>query len=289
MNTVYSPTPSREIHPGHAWIAWLNWQEARLSGGEFVVLWDDETYRYGQCAMSGFSLEHGIERTREQLAWLGMKPDREHLWSEFTRAGEAAAQSLGYRLPRPHGTEPTHHGMVMGMAAGYSALYEPGLCCVWVVGEALARIDGYYTGADFVTTCLLYEDICHRLGYRAPRREYVPCVRREAMTAKESKSQGAVSIADLRAAGYEPWQIISTLRECDRVSRAAGLADTVIPTGVLDVPAVCWLEYGGDIARATGLTAPECYGQQPFARDVQAWAERTIAGNLELQRTLMDA
>ena len=291
MTTAYSPTPSRDIHIGHSWIAWLNWQEARLSGGEFVVLWDDETYRNGGCEQSGFALEHGIERTREQLVWLGMAPDREHRWSEFAAAGEAAAAKLGYRLPRPFGTEPTHHGVVMGMlccSGAYSAIFEPGLMCVWVVGEAMACIDGYYTGADFITSCLLYEDICHRLGYRAPRRQYVPCVRRETMPEKESKSQGAVSIADLQEAGYEPWQVISTLRECDRLSSLAGLADTVIPAGVLDVPEVRWLEYQGDVVRARDAAANEGYAEQPFVDDIRCFAAGWQRENAQRQREMMN-
>ena len=291
MTTVYSPTPTRDIHIGHAWIAFLNWQEARLSGGEFVVLWDDETHRYGACEQSGFSVENGIRRAREQLVWLGMEPDREHRWSEFAPAGETAAKRLGYRLPRPFGTEPIHHELVMGMpciSTAYSSIYEPGLCCVWVVGEAMAGIGGYYTGADFVTTCLLYEDICHRLGYRSPRRQYVPCVRREAMPEKESKSRGAVSLADLREAGYEPWQVISTLRECDRLSRLGGLADTVIPEGILDVPEVSWLVYNGDVARMEGLDAPEVYGEQPFVEDVRAFTRGLTVENLQRQREMMD-
>ena len=291
MTTCYSPTPSRDAHIGNVWIAWLNWQKARLSGGEFVVLWDDETWRNGCCGQSGFTLERGIERAREQLAWLGLTPDREHRWSEFAAEGAAAAQRLGYRIPRPFGTEPIHHGVVLGMpctSPGYVALYEPGLTCVWVVGEALAGIEGYFTGQDFVATCLLYEDICHRLGYRSPRRHYVPCVRRETVPEKESKSLGAVSIADLREAGYEPWQVISTLRECDRLSRLAGLMDTVIPVGILDVPEVRWLEYQGDVARARGTAAFEGYTQQPFTEDIRRFAAEWERENTQRQREMMN-
>lgn len=288
MTTAFSPTPTRDLHVGHAYLAFLNWQEARLSGGEFVALWDDETYRNGACEQSGFSFAHGMERTRAQLTWLGLAPDREHQWSEFMAAGRKAAEKLGYRLPRPCGTEPTHHGLVWGMPASpypYVALYEPGLTCCWVVGEAMAGIDGYYTGADFVTTCLLYEDICKRLGYRSPRRMYVPCVRRETMPEKESKSQGAVSIEDLRLAGYEPWQVISTLRECDRLSRLAGLADTVIPSGVLDIPEVRWLEYQGDVERLRANV--EAYKNLECVADVRAYLAEWECTNLEAQRGLM--
>jgi len=291
VNTVYSPTPTRDIHVGHAWIAWLNWQEARQSGGEFVVMWDDETYRTGDCGQSGFSLDRGIERTRENLMWLGLTPDREHRWSEFAAAGADAAARLGYRIPRPFGTEPIHHELVMGMpcvSTAYCSIYEPGLCCVWVVGEAMAGIGGYYTGADFITSCLLYEDICHRLGYRAPRRQYVPCVRREEMPEKESKSQGAVSIYDLRMAGYEPWQVIGTLRECDRLSRLAGLADTVIQAGVLDVPEVKWLEYNGDVVRARDAATNEGYAEQPFAGDIGRFAAEWERTNIQRQREMMN-
>ena len=285
MNLCYSPTPHADVHIGHAWIAWLNWREAQLTGGEFVVMWDDVTYNNGACESTGFAFECGVTRTREQLKWLGMEPDRECYWSEFMEAGKAACERLGYKLPRRVGLEPVHHNVVLHpQEPVYAAIYEPGLTVCWVVGDFLAGIDGYYTGRAFESTCCLYEDICRRLGYRSVRRQYVPEVRRETLTAKESQSKGAVSILDLRLAGYEPWQIISTLRECDWVSRLKGLADTVIPAGLLEPGELKWLLYQGDVINAKATLGS--YGRHAGGADVRAYVARVKRDNEAIQRAV---
>jgi hypothetical protein len=288
VNTCYSPTPNRDPHIGHAWIAFLNWWAARRSGGEFVVLWDDLSYANGQCEQSGYSLETGILRTREQLTWLGMAPDREGYWSDHAEAGREAAARLGYRVPRVVGLAPTMHGTCQTMPedpAAYSALYEPALMALWVVGEARERIDGYYTGTDFLGCAALYEDICRRLGLRPPLRSHVPAVRRETLPEKESKSRGAVSIADLREAGFEPWQFISTLRECDLRSRHKHLADTVIPAGLLEADPEGWLTYRGDVEAA--LSCLTCYGDHDCGPELRRYFREVTATNGDRQRALM--
>lgn len=302
MNTCYSPTPSRDPHIGHAWVAYMNWQAARRSGGEFVVLWDDISYANGRCEQSGWSLETGIARTREQLTWLGLAPDREGRWSDHYDAGREAAEMLGYKLPRTIGALPIMHDFIPAMREGlqpYGALYEPALMALWVVGEARERIEGYYTGMDFIGTAAFYHDVCRRLGIRPPLKSYLPCVRRERIPEKESKSKGAVSIDDLRLSGFKPWQIISTLRECDRTSRRDYMADLVIPEGILedDRDALTftqspttgkhlrgWLEYQGDIDQVHSCLT--CYGPMNFEPQLRQYAKSVRATNMETQAAI---
>ena len=299
MNTVYSPTPSRDPHIGHAWAAWMNWQAARRSGGDFVVLWDDVTYANGQSAQSGWSLETGIKRTREQLTWLGLAPDREGRWSDHYDAGREAAEMLGYKMPRPIGIKPILSDFVPAMREGlqvYGAIYDPALMALWVVGEARERIEGYYTGMDFISTASMYHDFCRRLGIRPPLKSYLPCVRRERITDKESKSRGAVSIEDLRLAGFAPWQIISTLRECDRISRRDHMADLVIPEGVLEEdpdgaaftrsPTTGkhlrgWLEYQGDVDDVASCL--NSYGSMNFEPELKRYFASVLTTNADRQ------
>lgn len=259
MNTLCAPTPNHDLHIGHAWIAFLNWQHAQLAGGDFVVLWDDLMYEQGVAWMSGYSFEHGCKRVRETLQWMGMPPDREGRSSDNAAAHEAACAKLGYKMPRPMGLQPRRAWPIMGCPTidnsgpHYSGMYQPAITTCWVVDDHLAGIQTYYTGDDFLSEALHYEDIALRLGYIPPHREYVKSVARGVSQDKESKSDGAYTILQLRDAGYEPWQIISTLQECERRSRLSGHARIVVPYGYLAPQEVKWLPYEGDVTKLRGL------------------------------------
>ena len=291
MNTLFAPTPNNDPHVGHCWVAWLNWQAARRSGGEFVVLWDDVTYEQGLGMLSGWSLETGVRRTREQLTWMGMAPDREGYYSDHLTEAQAAAERLGYHWPRTIGVLPVMGSQPPAMQDDerqYVGAYKPAEVALWIVAEHNERIGGYWTGQDFLPLAALHDDMTARLGLRPSRISYTPPVRREQMPEKESKSKGAVSLGDLRRAGFEPWQIISTLRECARVSKLAGLADVVIPAGMLEefMGAKAWCEYRGDIDGVESCLGS--YGKHSGGRELRAYARELAANNLEMQQRVMD-
>lgn len=300
MHTLFAPSPGHDLHVGHVWVAWLNWLHAQASGGEFVVLWDWVTYHWGIAWGSGHEYRRGCDRIREQLTWMGMPPDRECCSSEWEGEHEKACAKLGYKVPRLIGlngyrlhkpvgcvtrTEPSLH---------HRLPYCPALTTCYVVDDHMAGVHEYYTGDDFLDERLLYEDIAFRLGYIPPRREYVPTVARGMSRDKESKSDGACSIPQLRDAGYEPWQILSTLRECERRSIKAGYAHVVIPYGYLTPERVRWLRYWGDVddLRRTvdGYQQSADEGDPRFVHaigDIRARAELEIRRDLQRQRELL--
>lgn len=300
MTTLFAPTPNHDIHVGHVWVAWLNWHHARAAGGEFVVLWDDTTYEFGIAWSSGYSFDRGVREVREQLQWLGMAPDRECRSSDNHAAHVEACERLGIRLPQLIGLEPYHlHKPVGVQTPETSALhhrmpYCPGLTVCYVVDDHIAGAQEYYTGDDFLDERLLYEHIAFRLGWVPPRREYVRTITRGASRGKESKTDGAYTIPQLRDAGYEPWQIISTLRECERRSRLAGLAHIVVPYGYLTPERVRWLRYRGDVLAMqqtiAGYELAAAQGDPRFVHsidDIRQRCELEISRDLQRQRELL--
>lgn len=80
----FAPSPTGRIHIGNARTAILNWLFARKSGGQFVLRYDDT-----DMARSTEAFAAGIA---EDLAWLGIRPDRvEHQSRRFARYDEAVS------------------------------------------------------------------------------------------------------------------------------------------------------------------------------------------------------
>lgn len=299
IRTAVAPTPGHDFHVGNLWVVWLNWQHARLSGGEFALIWDDTMYEAGCNWMSSHSIQTGMDRVRQQLDWMGMTPDCEFVSSGNHEAHVEACAKLGYRMPQTMGLLPRRAHPVMGMPTWQQSgphyapmMYQPGLTTCWVVDDYLSGVTGLYTGAEWLAEALHYEDICLRLGYRPPQREYVPTVARG--VSKESKSDGAFTLPQLRDAGYEPWQIISTLRECERRATLQGLAQVMIPYGYLTPQEVKWLPYEGDVIELQGLITgygkAAADGDPRFVHsidDIRARCELEISRDLQRQRSVL--
>jgi hypothetical protein len=300
VHTLFAPSPGHDLHIGHVWTAWLNWDHAKRSGGDFIVLWDRNTYDWGAGWHCGYEFGHGVDRIREQLEWLGMPPGRE-CWSEqWDAEHREACARLGYKWPEPRGIaawqlhKPVGCETLAEPALHHRMPYAPALTTCYVVDDHLAGVHEYYTGDEFLDERLHYEDIAFRLGIIPPRREYVPTVARGLSKGKESKSDGACTVCQLRDAGYEPWQILSTLRECQRRSALAGHAHVVVPYGYLTPERVRWLRYRGDIEELRGLIHYSEHwaadGDPRFMAatgDIRARCELEIRRDLQRQRELL--
>jgi glutamyl-tRNA synthetase len=86
MTTVrFAPSPTGRIHIGNARTAILNWLFAQKTSGQFILRYDDtDTVR---------SAEEFARGIAEDLAWLGIRPDRiEYQSRRFSRYSEAAGQ-----------------------------------------------------------------------------------------------------------------------------------------------------------------------------------------------------
>jgi len=82
----YAPSPTGRLHLGNARPAVLNWLFARKHGGSFILRYDD-TDR----ARSTEAFAQGIA---EDLAWLGIAPDRIERQSDRIAAYDAAREKL---------------------------------------------------------------------------------------------------------------------------------------------------------------------------------------------------
>lgn len=259
------PTPYADPHIGHAWMAWLNYDAAWRTGGEFTLRFDDTTYERKQLWRQGYSLEHSCERWVDQLTWLcGGPPDKVAFSSENAAAHEEAWARLGLKPPRPTREDCTSDwpfGVGVPQQTAFAlAHYHPATLVYHVVDDALGGIDGFYSGMEFLPEAHLYDFFCRQLGWRPPVQCYMPCVRRAEFAVKESKGMprpptpvGEIgqpqpivpSLGELRAAGYEPWMIVDTLRECADRAKEKGLRDVVVPEGHLWPGEVKWLEWRG--------------------------------------------
>ncbi|MGB3711100.1 MAG: glutamate--tRNA ligase [Erythrobacter sp.] len=84
--TRFAPSPTGRLHVGNIRTALHNWMLARQSGGTFVLRIDDTDAER--------SKEEYVEAIREDLAWLGLAPDREERQSSRLDSYERAFARL---------------------------------------------------------------------------------------------------------------------------------------------------------------------------------------------------
>jgi hypothetical protein len=277
MDTRFRPTAYRDMHCGHALMAYRNWETARLTGGKFIVIFDDTIHRATGMDKQGFTPGEAATRWCEDLAWLGIGPDLSVFSEELAPARDEVLRDWGLRLPVaigkntgcghwielpwPHPTRGGH----------YSEAFVVGR----VVDDRTLGVDGFWRGLDLKGEEQLYSHWGRVLGYPQVAQGYLSLVARTP-NGKESQSIGDISVRSLREAGYQPWQIIGTLLECARVSLAEGHAATMIPPGYLAPEAVRWLEWRED-PQYLEDTLKGAEGK-PWEATVQSWVAKQQAG-----------
>jgi glutamyl/glutaminyl-tRNA synthetase len=274
VNTRFRPTPYRDLHLGHIWTAWHNWSYAAEGGDEFILIADDIAYNLQHLHEQSWSVTKAIARFCEDLTWLGIPPTQVIFSTRNAEAHAEAAAVLNLSPPGIRADTSFRGPMVCTPEGAQMSMYHPWLVMTRVVDDALAGVEAFVRGSELVTEAELYDHF-HRVLYGGlpPRQRYIPVVRREENAEKESKSLGSCSLRELREAGYTPREIIDTLRECDRRSRAADLRDTVIPAGVLEPEETRTLAFA-DSYRHRMATAWETRAQEPWGEDVMRMSER---------------
>ena len=275
MNTCFMPTAYLDPHIGHAWIAWHNWDLAQRTGGRFNLIFDDVCHAGQHLYRYGFGVQTAMRRWQAQLKWFGLVADAVHVSSDNHEAHVAAWARLGIKPPVESATGNLRDHEIFGaLWCEQADAYHPAHVARWVVDDHIAEVDGWFNGWQFLAERQLYDYFSRCLGYRPIRQSHLPHIRREANSQKESKSADATSIFELRDAGYTAQQILDTLRECDRVSRAAGLIDTVIPRGILEPETVGVLEY--QWPRLEALSNIKEARGHPWSRAVRAAVGSTL-------------
>ncbi|MEM6858902.1 MAG: glutamate--tRNA ligase [Pseudomonadota bacterium] len=84
--TRFAPSPTGRLHVGNIRTALHNWMLAQVSGGEFLLRIDNTD--------AARSKQEYVEAIREDLAWLGINPDKEERQSARLDRYEAAFERL---------------------------------------------------------------------------------------------------------------------------------------------------------------------------------------------------
>lgn len=245
MNTRIRPTPNGLPHIGHAWVAWKNFEAAKGTGGTFTIIFDDLTYKAQCLDLDSIDMDKSMLAWKEQLEWLFGEPaDDIFISSDYASRHDDACEFLGIKKPMQRGLmrftgEAIHEATVNSNPLAIAATH-PSLVVARVVDDFRGGVTGFIRGNDLLPELQLYDYFCSRLGYRTVRQLYIPTVTREVYKPgdKESKSNAAPSLFNLRDAGYTPDDIIGTLEELDSVRQKCNLAQIVVPRGVLEVERV---------------------------------------------------
>jgi len=243
-----------------------------MAGSRFVLIGDDLTYNLQYLETANFSFQEGMARIEEDLTWLGMAPD-EVMWStDNAQAHGVAAEKLGLRPISRNQNKHIALGTTCIRGLSTTALQPADYYSAWltacrVVDDHEAGVEGFYRGEDLIGERQLYDYLARQLRYNPPAQEYVPLLYRETEVQgrKESKSFGAVSIRDLRAAGYEPWQIVQTLLWCAEVSLSERRCGVVVPQGYLETERVLWHPYDVQAVRYAPQPVPPGYPSDEIA------------------------
>ncbi|OQB24913.1 MAG: glutamyl-Q tRNA(Asp) synthetase [Chloroflexi bacterium ADurb.Bin180] len=243
--TCFRPTPYMDMHLGHAWCAYRNWDISARLGGRFHLILDDEQYRLSRHENNpvALSLAEAKEHYVEDLEWLGCPPDEVHFSSEARGLMLESAARLNIREPQIVRPENPLEGMLfrrIGQSSGHIIQYTPWTTLSAVVEHHFFGVTGFCRGADLVHEALLYDYLCCALGWVAPEQFYIPVVRRGWGYTKESKSDAGShshsSLRELRRLGITGEQVIDTLRELDFRREQEGRDAINIPLDVLNLP-----------------------------------------------------
>lgn len=88
--TRFAPSSTGHLHLGHAYSAWLGWQRARISGGNFLLRLEDID--------SSRSKPEYMDSILEDLRWLGLNWDGDiRVQSDYLPEYRLALQKLNDR------------------------------------------------------------------------------------------------------------------------------------------------------------------------------------------------
>ena len=246
MTTRLRPTPTGPVHAGHILVADYNCRLAHRAGDPFLLVVDDICYGLQDVWKRQAYPSIVVRGLVEDLAWLGMEPDEVYFSSTNAEAHAEAAERLGFEKPGRVTNESFDLRCIRDSGRTVADQYHEWLVLTRVVDDHEWGVQAFARGHDLIGERQLYHHLWRQL-YPAgdpPAQVYLPTVRRAPSPLKEST--GAPTIRDLRTAGYTPEEVLGTIRECARVSALAGLADVVIPEGVLEVATHKPLEWQGD-------------------------------------------
>jgi hypothetical protein len=271
------------MHLGHVWNAYCNWSVAvGVPGGEFVFVVDTLAMRVCNGWRCGYGTETAVPRYVEDLAWLGMPPDRIE-WSR-DKPGDPeynawrrerhrwAVEKLCGRYPKRIGRSIHSGAMTVGSPAsqmgvipahpqgGVSgdipkrwasaslamdvARFNPFVTACCVVDDIDFRVHAWAAGRDLIAGWGWCLEAYRRLGYMERAITFHKLLKRVGHYDKESKTDpNTITVRQLRESGYTAKGILDTLCELSLRSEENGWETIAIPPGILEPGEVRTLEF----------------------------------------------
>jgi len=210
MNTRFNPTANGLLHVGHLYVAMLNYHAAKSRRRSFILRFDDDQQwwisRIGREAIAGYCREAITD-----LRWAGIEPDLVTYESTDREENERLLpKSLKLLVPGPEGPYP----LPVWKGSDQPYPFAPYLTAVKAVQDYRERCGLLIRGDELVTEFALYHWICHLLALPVPEMQFVPRLKRGREELSDmSKRRGGFKIADFRAAGWSPEDVLALLAE----------------------------------------------------------------------------
>ena len=135
MITRFAPSPTGELHLGHAYAAMVAHKLAREAGGKFFLRQEDiDTSR---------SRPEFYKKIEEDLRWLGLNWDGEILYQSERQAAYSLALEKLKALDLAYPCFCTRKDIQAALSAphGIDAAIYPGTCRKMTAGESIARVE----------------------------------------------------------------------------------------------------------------------------------------------------
>jgi glutamyl/glutaminyl-tRNA synthetase len=224
------------LHVGHLYLVLLNYHAAKSSGGNFVVRFDDDQPHW-RIAIGEEVMDRFAEHVKEDLEWVGLKPD---LYSSERESRSLNEEFIVGRLPSPKmiiDDREIDDFKVMryqprDTVHGWPYPYTPYLTAVKVAQDHREGIDLLIRGSDLIDEFSLYCYFCDLANVPKPAFCYVPRMLRNngafggglIELTDVSKTLGGCSVKEYRDAGWEPAELVEMLADSALVDPAKGWA-----------------------------------------------------------------
>ena len=216
--TRLNPTVNGYLHVGHAYLALVNYWEAKNTKGKFIIRFDDEQPYWNQIAKSDTKAIK--TQMLKDLQFLDILPDE--IDSEATPAtpwekvydlliDNAKVDDL---LPMPEAYESLYQVENIGSQTSLYP-YNPHFTLAKVMRDYIERVNLLIRGEDLISEYSLYSYFCDVLRIPNPRHVYLP--RLTLADGNEisdvSKTKGNLSIQSLIQAGLTKDDILIRLSQ----------------------------------------------------------------------------
>ena len=155
FNTRFNPTPTGDMHVGHAYLCLVNEHEAHSNGGKFFVRYDDTQFYWRYYEQDPSEMNYWAERTSQDLKWLGIDVDGFMWQSEMQDKAHTQIRDIyGFEVP-PERMGYSDIPYVKGLNC-MPMPYTSALCMEKVWMDWMMFCDYIIRGIDLITEYALY-------------------------------------------------------------------------------------------------------------------------------------